>query len=42
MNNRSLTLALDDDLWRELEAFSAETGRSRAELVLDALRGTCS
>jgi hypothetical protein len=38
MSNRSLTLRLDDDLWRELEAFSAETGRSRAELVRDALR----
>ena len=38
MNNRSLTLCLDDDLWRELEAFSAETGRTRAEIVRDALR----
>jgi len=38
MNNRSLTLRLDDDLWRELEACSAETGRSRAEIVRDALR----
>jgi predicted DNA-binding protein len=38
INNRSRTLRLDDDLWRELEAFSAETGRSCAELVRDALR----
>lgn len=38
MNNRSLTLCLDDDLWRELEAFSAETGRTCAEIVRDALR----
>jgi predicted transcriptional regulator len=38
MNNRSLTIRLDDDLWRELEAFSAETGRSRAAIVRNALR----
>lgn len=38
MNNRSLTIPLEDDLWRELEACSAETGRSRAEILRNASR----
>jgi predicted transcriptional regulator len=38
MKNRSLTIRLDDDLEQELEAACAETGRSRGEIVRDALR----
>jgi metal-responsive CopG/Arc/MetJ family transcriptional regulator len=38
MNNRSLTIRLDEELEQELEAACAETGRSRGEIVRDALR----
>jgi predicted transcriptional regulator len=38
MKNRSLTIRLDDDLGQKLEAVCAETGRSRGEIVRDALR----
>ena len=38
MKNRSLTIRLDDELEQELEAACAETGRSRGEIVRDALR----
>ncbi|MGB5136630.1 MAG: ribbon-helix-helix domain-containing protein [Prochlorococcaceae cyanobacterium] len=38
MNNRSLTIRLDDDLEQELEAACAEPGHSRGEMVRDALR----
>jgi predicted transcriptional regulator len=38
MQSRSLTTRLDADLERELEAVCAETGRSRGEIVRDALR----
>lgn len=38
MKNRSLTIRLEDDLEQELEAVCAETGRSRGEIVRDALR----
>jgi len=34
----SLTIRLEDDLEQELEAACAETGRSRGEIVRDALR----
>jgi metal-responsive CopG/Arc/MetJ family transcriptional regulator len=33
-----LTIRLEDDLEQELEAACAETGRSRGEIVRDALR----
>lgn len=38
MNTRSLTIRLDEDLEQELQAVCAETGRSRGEIVRDALR----
>jgi predicted transcriptional regulator len=38
MKSRSLTIRLDDDLEQQLEAACAETGRSRGEIVRDALR----
>ena len=38
MKSRSLTIRLEDDLEQELEAACAETGRSRGEIVRDALR----
>jgi metal-responsive CopG/Arc/MetJ family transcriptional regulator len=38
INNRSLTIRLDEELEQELEAACAETGRSRGEIVRDALR----
>ena len=38
MNNRSLTIRLDEELEQGLEAACAETGRSRGEIVRDALR----
>jgi predicted transcriptional regulator len=38
MKNCSLTIRLEDDLDQELEAACAETGRSRGEIVRDALR----
>jgi metal-responsive CopG/Arc/MetJ family transcriptional regulator len=38
MKNCSLTIRLEDDLEQELEAACAETGRSRGEIVRDALR----
>jgi metal-responsive CopG/Arc/MetJ family transcriptional regulator len=38
MNNRSLTIRLDEGLEQELEAACTETGRSRGEIVRDALR----
>jgi len=38
MKNRSLTIRLDDDPEQDLEAACAETGRSRGEIVRDALR----
>lgn len=38
MKNRSLTIRLDDDLEQELEAVCSETGRSRGDIVRDALR----
>ena len=38
MNNRSLTIRLDENLEQGLEAACAETGRSRGEIVRDALR----
>ena len=38
MKSRSLTIRLEADLERELEAVCAETGRSRGEIVRDALR----
>lgn len=36
--SRSLTIRLDDGLEQELEAACAQTGRSRGEIVRDALR----
>jgi len=38
MKSRSLTIRLEDDLEQDLEAVCAETGRSRGEIVRDALR----
>jgi predicted transcriptional regulator len=38
MKNRSLTIRLDNDLEQELEAVCSETGRSRGDIVRDALR----
>lgn len=38
MRSRSLTIRLGNDLEQELEAACAETGRSRGEIVRDALR----
>ena len=38
MNNRSLTIRLDQELDLELDAACAATGRSRGEIVRDALR----
>ena len=38
MNNRSLTVRLDEELEQGLEVACAETGRSRGEIVRDALR----
>ena len=38
MKSCSLTIRLEDDLDQELEAACAETGRSRGEIVRDALR----
>ena len=38
MKRCSLTIRLEDDLEQELEAACAETGRSRGEIVRDALR----
>ena len=38
MNNRSLTIRLDEGLEQELETACTETGRSRGEIVRDALR----
>lgn len=38
MNNRSLTIRLDDELEQGLEAACADTGRSRGDIVRDALR----
>ena len=37
MKSCSLTIRLEDDLEQELEAACAETGRSRGEIVRDAL-----
>ncbi|CRY91221.1 ribbon-helix-helix, copG family protein [Synechococcus sp. WH 8103] len=38
MINRSLTIRLDQELEKELEAACAATGRSRGDIVRDALR----
>jgi len=38
MNSRSLTIRLDEGLEQELEAACEQTGRSRGEIVRDALR----
>ena len=38
MKSCSLTIRLEDDLEQELESACAETGRSRGEIVRDALR----
>jgi len=38
MNSRSLTIRLDERLEQELEAACEQTGRSRGEIVRDALR----
>jgi predicted transcriptional regulator len=38
MKSKTLTIRLDSDLERELEEACADTGRSRGELVRDALR----
>jgi predicted transcriptional regulator len=38
MQSRSLTIRLDADLERELDAVCAETGSSRGEILRDALR----
>ena len=38
MNNRTLTIRLDQGLEQGLEAACAEPGRSRGEIVRDALR----
>ena len=38
MKSRSLTIRLEDELEQELQAACAETGRSRGEIVRDALR----
>jgi len=38
MKSCSLTIRLEDDLEQELQAACAETGRSRGEIVRDALR----
>lgn len=38
MKNRSLTIRLEADLEQQLESVCAETGRSRGEIVRDALR----
>lgn len=39
MNNRTLTICLEDDLEEQLQALCAETGRSRGDIAQDALRG---
>jgi hypothetical protein len=38
MKSRSLTIRLEESLEQELQAACAETGRSRGDLVRDALR----
>ncbi|MEB3331584.1 MAG: ribbon-helix-helix protein, CopG family [Synechococcaceae cyanobacterium] len=38
MSNRSLTIRLDEGLEQELDAACSETGRSRGDIVRDALR----
>ena len=38
MKSKTLTIRLDSDLDRDLARACAETGRSRGELVRDALR----
>ena len=38
MKSAALTIRLDRDLERQLERLAAATGRSRSELVRDALR----
>ena len=38
MNNRTLKIRLDEGLEQGLEPVCAETGRSRGEIVRDALR----
>jgi len=38
MKSCSLTIRLEDDMEQELEAACAESGRSRGEIVRDALR----
>ena len=38
MNTRSLTIRLDEPLEQELERACAATGRSRGDIVRDALR----
>lgn len=38
LTNRTLTIRLDEGLEQGLEAACAETGRSRGEIVRDALR----
>ena len=38
MKSCSLTIRLEEDLEQQLEAACAETGRSRGEIVRDALR----
>ncbi len=38
MKSRFLTIRLEDDLEQEPQAACAETGRSRGEIVRDALR----
>lgn len=38
MNNRSLTIRLDEELEQGLVAACADTGLSRGEIVRDALR----
>ena len=38
IDNRSLTIRLDEELETELEVTCAETGRSRGEIVGNALR----
>jgi predicted transcriptional regulator len=38
MKSCSLTIRLENDLEQELQAACAETGRSRGEIVRDALR----
>lgn len=39
MNSTTLTFRLDAKLKKQLERISAESGRSRSELVRDAIRG---